>query len=95
MPLYDYLCNHCLQRSSHLRSIATRNDPQTCPACEKGSLLLQISAPRRLFSKASPTRGLTPQQALAGSNVTGPGTRSSTRNSVLHTCMGPGCSVCA
>ncbi|XOT98335.1 FmdB family zinc ribbon protein, partial [Alcaligenes pakistanensis] len=36
MPLYDYLCNHCLQRSSHLRSIATRNEPQTCPACEKG-----------------------------------------------------------
>ncbi|MGE8590780.1 MAG: FmdB family zinc ribbon protein, partial [Alcaligenes sp.] len=38
MPLYDYLCNHCLTRSSSLRSIAARNDPQTCPACRQGVL---------------------------------------------------------
>lgn len=95
MPLYDYLCNHCLTRSSSLRSIAARNDPQTCPACRQGVLLLQLSAPRRLFSKDGPSRTLTPQQALAGADVAGPGTRSRSRNSVLHTCMGPGCSVCA
>ncbi|WP_341666576.1 FmdB family zinc ribbon protein [Alcaligenes sp. SDU_A2] len=95
MPLYDYLCNHCLTRSSQLRSIAARNQEQPCPSCQKGTLLLQLSAPRRLFSKDGPARALTPQQALAGTRVTGPGTRSSSRNSVLHTCMGPGCSVCA
>lgn len=95
MPIYDYSCPHCAQSSSRFVSIAKRHDPVVCPHCDKGQLQRQITAPRSLQFKASPQRALTPQQQLAGVQVEGPGTRSGARNSVLHNCKGPSCSVCA
>lgn len=95
MPIYDYTCTHCHEISSRFLPISQRHEPGPCPVCATGQLELQITAPRSLFFKDSPLRALTPQQQLAGVNVTGPGTQSGVRSSVLHNCKGPSCSVCA
>lgn len=95
MPLYDYECSHCDSIVSALRPMARRHDTSTCPDCETGTLSLKITAPRSLQFKDGPRRAMTPQQALAGTNVRGPGTRSGVRNSVLHNCAGASCAVCA
>lgn len=94
MPLYDYRCGNCDHTVSMLRPMAHRNDPAECTACGKGPLHLQVSAPRTVIIKGGPFRAATPQQQLAGPAAAGPGTHRSVRNSVLHQCIGPNCSVC-
>ncbi len=95
MPIYDYSCSSCNAISSRFLPVSKRHDPSPCPVCTKGQLHLQITAPRSLQFKDSPLRALTPQQQLAGTQVTGPGTQAGIRSSVLHNCKGPSCSVCA
>ena len=95
MPLYEYRCEHCSDVVAMLRPVAQRNDLAECKACQTGRLHLQISAPGSVIVKGGPFRAATPQQQLAGPQVTGPGTQRSTRSSVLHQCKGPNCSVCA
>lgn len=75
--------------------MAQRHNTITCSHCKQGLLQRQVTAPRNLQFKASKPSALTPQQQLAGMNVEGPGTRAGARNSVLHNCKGPSCSVCA
>ncbi|HSH30958.1 MAG TPA: zinc ribbon domain-containing protein [Thiohalobacter sp.] len=94
MPLYAYQCEHCSHVVEMLRPMAQRNELAECIACKKGQLHLQISAPRSVIIKGGPFRAATPQQQLAGPKATGPGTHQNIRNSVLHQCKGPNCSVC-
>ncbi len=94
MPLYEDQCEHCSRVVTMLRPMAQRNDLAECIACQKGQLHLQISAPGTVIIKGGPFRAATPQQQLAGPKVTGPGTHRKVRNSVLHQCKGPNCSVC-
>nr|WP_254045727.1 FmdB family zinc ribbon protein [Paenalcaligenes hominis] len=71
MPIYDYFCSSCFQTSSRFLPISQRHNPSPCPHCSKGQLQLQITAPRSLQFKDSPSRALTPQQQLAGPKLQG------------------------
>ncbi len=95
MPLYDYECTQCHSTISMLRPMAERHAKADCTVCNTGQLHFRLSAPGTIMSKAGAFRAATPQQQLAGSGVSGPGTRRKTRTSVLHQCIGPNCSVCA
>ncbi|MDE2089981.1 MAG: zinc ribbon domain-containing protein [Gammaproteobacteria bacterium] len=94
MPIYEYRCASCSGTFSALRAVAEHDAPIACPECGGAETRLMISRVARVRGAPGKRKPRTPQEALAGPRIAGPGRDNTRRSSVLHACSGPGCRVC-
>ena len=52
MPLYEYACPVCGERTEEMRSVSARADGPECPTCAE-SMVLALSAPGRVGGSGS------------------------------------------
>lgn len=94
MPIYEYRCASCSGTLSALRAVAEHDAPIACPECGGAETRLMISCVARVRSAPGKWKPGTPQEALVGPKIAGPGRNGAHRSRVLHACSGPGCRVC-
>jgi putative FmdB family regulatory protein len=60
MPLYEYSCPNCNAAFERRRAVAERSAPQPCPECGDERVVLRMSMPAMVGTRASESIGYCP-----------------------------------
>lgn len=97
MPLYDLRCTQCEGIFELIRPVEERNAEAVCPYCKQEVAVEPMITGGRVKVKfARKWEPTSKVEELTGQRAGGPGTNpNAKRTSVLHTCKGYNCSICA
>ena len=72
MPLYDYHCKPCDRLFESFRSVASRNEPALCPACNSNAQVFLVMTGFARIDTRTRWRPASLAEQLAGASVRGP-----------------------